>query len=92
MPRIRNVPIASAVEAIQRMHEVQEVPKPYRLGAVGQLIAKIKGLPRGKRLLVFDAPLSRRSTAGSIASKLRKAGIEARTRKVGESVRVFVLT
>lgn len=90
-PRKR-VPIATAVEAVQRMHEVNEFPDVRRVGAVGHLINKIKAMPAGKKLCVFDAPNTKRSTAGNIAQKLRAAGIDAITRKVGDTVKVFVTT
>lgn len=92
MARSKVVPIASAVEAVQRMHEVSEFPATKRIGAVGHLINKIKAMPAGKKLCVFDGPASKRSTAGNIAQKLRAAGIDAITRKVEDTVKVYVTT
>jgi len=92
MAKRKDVPIASAVEAVQRMHEVEEFPVQKRIGAVGILINKIRAMPAGKRLVVFDAEVSKRSTAGNIAQKLRAAGIDAMTRRVGDTVKVYVVT
>lgn len=56
------------------------------------LIDKVRAAGPGKTLCVFDAGYRKRSTAGNIAHKLRAAGIDAVTRRVGNTIKVFVIT
>lgn len=74
------------------MCEVDDIPYPTRLGAIAKLIAKIKAAGTGKKLLVFDASYRKRSTAGNISWHLRQAGLNSMTRRVGDNIKVFVVT
>jgi len=90
-PKLK-APIESATEGIQRAYEVEAIPDRARTSAIKLLIKKVQGTAAGKKLVVFDAPRARRSTAGNIAQKLRNAGVDAFCRTVGDSIKVFVVT